>query len=79
MGLTANYPKGSGDLFKSYVEEYHPGALLLHAKDAEGSRHDIVCEAAGPVHFNRKTHLDFLDWRLKSSDKENALEENLFV
>ena len=38
-----------------------------------------MCESAGPKCMNRQCYVDFLDWRLKLDDKENMVEENLFI
>jgi hypothetical protein len=41
FSLSANYPKGHGELFLSWIKEYYPGVLLLHVKRAAGSRQDL--------------------------------------
>ena len=38
LGLTNNYPKSSGDLLMSLMEDFHPGACLLQARDTKGNR-----------------------------------------
>jgi hypothetical protein len=30
FSLSANYPKGHGELFLAWIKEYYPGVLLLH-------------------------------------------------
>ena len=79
VGLTKNYPKGSGDIFIAFIEECHPGSCLLHLKETRGDRQDIVCETSGPAHVNRKFHFDFLDCRMKSEGKESMLEDNFLI
>ena len=37
FSLCANYPKGHGDLFRDWIDTYHPGVLILHVKIALGS------------------------------------------
>ena len=40
FSLSANYPKGDGELFKAYMKKEYPGALLFHVERAAGSRQD---------------------------------------
>ena len=54
FNLSSNYPKGDGDSFHSFIEEYYPQTLLRHVKQVNGNRHDIVIEMAGPTHSNRR-------------------------
>jgi hypothetical protein len=37
FSLSANYPKGHGELFKAWMKKYHFGALLFHVERAAGS------------------------------------------
>ena len=37
FSLSANYQKGHGELFKQWMREHHPGAMLLHVERAKGS------------------------------------------
>jgi hypothetical protein len=37
FSLSANYPKGHGELFKAWMKENYPGALLFHVERAAGS------------------------------------------
>mmetsp|Transcript_13403 Transcript_13403/g.29103 ORF Transcript_13403/g.29103 Transcript_13403/m.29103 type:complete len:910 (+) Transcript_13403:516-3245(+) len=78
FSLCANYPKGHGDLFRGWIEENHPGAMLLHVERASGSRQDLSVEGAGAVYWNRKYWIEFLDERLRLPG-DNVLQENLFV
>ena len=34
--LCDNYSKGRGELFREWIETYHPGALIFHIKRALG-------------------------------------------
>ena len=79
FSLCANYPKGKGDLFRLWMKIYHPGALLLHLKNAQGSRQDICVESAGSIYWNRPYWVEFLDETLRVPGVDNILEENLFV
>jgi hypothetical protein len=38
FSLSANYPKGHGELFKAWMKENYSGALLFHVERAAGSR-----------------------------------------
>ena len=58
--------RGSRDLFVSFMEEYHPGATLLHVKDAKGKMQYISCEVSRPTHINLKYYVHFLESWLKS-------------
>ena len=53
FSLCANYPKGHGELVGSWMEENHPGALLLHIEQTAGSSHDLVVEGSGAIFWNR--------------------------
>ena len=53
FSLCNNYPKGFGEKFKPYVEEFHPGALLFHVERVSGSRQDIAVEGACAIYWNR--------------------------
>jgi len=44
FSLSANYPKGHGNLFQEWMREYHPGVLLMHVERAAGSRQDLCTE-----------------------------------
>ena len=48
-------------------------------KDAKFIRKDIAHEVDGPMCMNRKYYVDFLDRWLKLEEKENMLEECLFI
>ena len=79
MCLTKNYPKASGDLFITFIEECHPGAYLLHVKNTTGNTQDIAYEVAGTTHVSRQFNIGFLYWSMKSEDKENMIEENFLI
>jgi len=80
--LNANYAKGHGALFGSFMKEKHPGALLLHVERASGSRQDLCTEGALPFYMNYEYYLEFLDHMLRKKikdDKASILQLNLFV
>jgi len=77
FSLCANYSKGHGDLFNTWMKENHPGALLLHVERASGSYQDLVVEGAGAMFWNCPFWVEFLNERLRLP-AGNILLENLF-
>ena len=73
-----NHVKDSGSMFKVPIEEHHSRALFLHMNDVVGSMQDLACKATNPTQNNRQYYIEFLDWWLNSTDKENTLEKKLF-
>ena len=82
FSLSANYPKGHGELFLEWLREHYPGVLLLHVERAAGSRQDICTEGSMAIYMNHQLYLEFLDNQLRkphSADKASILQQNLFV
>ena len=79
FSLTANYPKGHGELFRDWIIKNHPMEFLLHAERANGNHQDVICMGADAVYINRRFNVEFLDERLRIKDNANILQENLFV
>ena len=79
FSLTANYPKGHGEKFKSWMQKRYPKEFLMHAERATGSRQDIITMGAGPVYWNRRFSVEFLDDVLRVKGASNILQENLFT
>ena len=77
FSLTANYPKGHGEHFRTWMIDKHPKEFLMHAERALGNRQDLVCMGAGPIYWNRQFCVDFLDERLAMKDGDNILQTNL--
>ena len=78
--LSANYPKGCGELFKAHMRENHPGALLFHVERAFGSRQDLMFEAFPAIYMNRRYTLEFEYMRMGLPKKQdNILSCNLFM
>ena len=81
FSLSANYPKGHGELFRTWMQENHAGELLLHVERAKGSRQDLCTEGCMAIIMNWPYYLEFLDEQLrkrKSSGKASILQQNLF-
>ena len=68
FSLTANYPNGHGELFRDWVMKNYPGAFLLHAERATGSRQDLICMGADAVYMNCPLNIEFLDEKLRIKD-----------
>ena len=79
FSLTANYPKGHGELFRDWITKNYPMEFLLHAERASGNRQDVICMGADAVYINRPLNVEFLDQRLRIKDNANILQENLFI
>ena len=79
FSLTANYPKGHGELFRNWIIKNYPLEFLLHAERATGSRQDLICMGADAIYMNRPLNVEFLDERLRVRGNENILQKNLFV
>ena len=77
--LTSNYPKGEGDAFKACMEECHPDNILYHVPNTKGNRQDIICTCAGPACMNRPLCIEYLDKRFRAHEKDNILEENMYI
>jgi hypothetical protein len=52
FSLSANYPKGHGELFLEWMRENHSGELLLHVQQAAGSRQDLYTEGSMAIYMN---------------------------
>ena len=61
FSLSANYPKGHGQLFLEWMREKHPGKLLLHVERASGSRQDLCTEGCMAILMNYPYYIKFLD------------------
>jgi len=79
FSLTANYPKGHGELFREWVMKNYPQEYLMHAERSNGGRQDTICMGAGPIYKNRPVNVHFLDERLRVKDNDNILQQNLFI
>jgi hypothetical protein len=83
FSLSANYPKGHGELFLEWIRENHPGVLLFHVERASGSRQDLCTEGSMAVFMNYPYYVEFLDEQLRkvkqSNQQASILQQNLFV
>ena len=77
--LTANYPKGKGDQFKNWIVKHYPGSLFLNVNKLSGGRYDVCFESVGSIYMNRIHYVEYLDEALSMANKNNTLEESLFV
>ena len=79
FSLTANYPKGHGKQFRTWMIKRDLKEFLMHAERATGSRQDIITMGAVPIYWNRKFNVEFLDYVLRVKGASNILQENLFT
>ena len=82
FSLSANYPKGHGELFLEWIRENYPGVLLLHVERASGSRQDLCTEGCLAIFMNYEYYVEFLDQMLRKRDaneKASILQQNVFV
>ena len=61
FSLSANYPKGHGELFLEWMRSKHAGELLMHVERASGSRQDLCTEGSMAIIMNYPYYLEFLD------------------
>ena len=76
--MCANYPKGHREVFREWVETYHPITLLLCVDRSSGSRQDLSVKGAGAVYINRPYWIELLEKRLRTP-VDNILQENIFI
>ena len=65
FSLSANYPKGHGELFLQWMRTNYPGEFLLHVERAAGSRQDLCTEGSLPIYMNYPYYVEFLDVMLR--------------
>ena len=65
FSLTANYPKGHGQIFRDWFLEKHAGEFLFQTEHTAGSRQDIVAMGSLAFYWNRNVYLEFLRDRMK--------------
>ena len=76
--VTCNYPKGHGDEYCDWKNEFHPGKRWLPViRSLGGNRQDVAFEAALPIYDQRQDILNFLAGELEIS--ENILQDSLFI
>ena len=79
FSLAATYAKGKGETFRTWMSKNHPNELLWHVKSVNGSRQDICVDASACIFWNRKYYVKFLATHLCYGNKDNCLEDSLFV
>ena len=52
FSLSANYPKGHGELFLEWMRANLAGELLLHVERAAGSKQDLCMEGCIAIDMN---------------------------
>ncbi len=71
FSLAANYPRGHGESFAKWMKENYPGELLFHVESTHGSHQDIMITAALAIAMNQSFNIEFLDYCLRMSDKND--------
>ena len=79
FSLCANYPKGHGELFLTWIRTKYPNELLFHVERSGGGRQDLALMASLPIYWNRELCVEFLDERLRVPGNEGVLQRNLFT
>ena len=79
--LSANYPKGFGELFIKWMMDKNPGYVLYHIEQVRGSIQEIILEASLDIYMNQGVNIEFLDESLRMPGKrcDNILMQNLYV
>ncbi|KAL7536200.1 hypothetical protein ACHAXR_006982, partial [Thalassiosira sp. AJA248-18] len=78
FSLNANYVKGQGEHFAPWFRVNHPGELLFHVENAQGSRQDLGMMAAPGIYMNREYCYEYADYLLRIPKKrDNILLRNL--
>ena len=79
FSLTSNYPKGHIEQFRTRMMKRYPSEFLMHIERATGSRQDIITMGAGPIYWNRKFNVEFLDDVLRVKGASNILQEKVVL
>ena len=81
FSLSANYPKGFGDLFINWMIDKHPEYVMYHVERVRGSRQHMILEASLAIYMNGEVNIEFFDESLLVAGKrrDNILMRNLFV
>ena len=79
ISITANYPKGHGKQFRTWMMKRYPNEFLMNTNRATGNRQDIITMGAGPIYWNRKLNVKLLDDVLRVKGASNILQEFLFT
>ena len=54
----------------------YPQEFLMHAERATDSPQDLITMGAGPIYWNRKFNIEFLDEVLRVKGASNILQEH---
>ena len=77
FSLCDNYTKGHREIFREWIETYHPVALLLHVDRESGSYKELDVKGTEAVYMNLPYWIYFLDECLRMTG-DNILQENIF-
>jgi hypothetical protein len=84
FSLSANYPKGHGELVLEWMRKHYLGVLLFYVERAAGSRQYFCTEGSLAIFMNYPYYVEFLDTHLRKLKQNNnhqasILQQNLFV
>ena len=69
FSLSANYPKGFGELFIEWMMDKNPGYVLYHVEQVRGSRQYMIFEALLDIYMNQEVNIESLDESLRIPGK----------
>ena len=81
FSLSSNYPKVFGELFIEWMMDNHPGCVMYHVEQVQGSIQDIIFEASLAIYINRDLNIEFFDesLRIPGKRRDNILMRNIFL
>ena len=57
FSISANYPKGFGELFIERMMDNHPWYVLYHVERVQGSRQDMILEALLAIYMDQEVKI----------------------
>lgn len=71
FSLSANYPKGHGELVLEWMRKHYLGVLLFYVERAAGSRLYFCTEGSLAIFMNYPYYVEFLDTHLRKLKQNN--------
>jgi hypothetical protein len=79
FSLNCNYAKGQGEDFKYWLDQFHPGFMLLPIARLSGSREDAIFESTVSINWNRTVFVEYLEELLGTPGCDNLLLDSLAI